>query len=341
MTKTRLDKFLAQKYPQFSRSVWQKIIKKGLVLVDQKPVEPGLLLKEDGQIKIDWLDIKKPQGVDLNQKSDIILKVIFENQDFLIIEKPAGIVTHPTKIGQKNTLVNIILDRYPEIKKVGDDPLRPGIVHRLDKDVSGLMVAARTQAMYEHLVKQFKENIRVQKFGCAYSDRTRSLKATESRLFGYIKKEYLALVYGQPPAESDRISLPIAQVRGSLKRVAITSPRSKKIKKEKEAITEYQVIKKFAGYTLLKIKTLTGRTHQIRVHLKAIGCPIVGDRYYKFKMKNALVRPSDGSRKKLKIDSGRIFLHANYLGFYDLEGQWREFKSGLPRELNNFLKNLN
>jgi len=236
---------------------------------------------------------------------DILLKpnIIYKDNDFLVIEKPAGLLVHPTKYQEENTLVDWLLEEFPEIKDVGGKE-RPGIVHRLDREVSGLMAVAKTQAAYEHLVKQFTQN--------------------------QIKKEYTALVHGQPPREKGTIDLPIGRTKKG-KLVVVQS--RKKIKLEKPAITEYEIIKKFSifnfQFSLLKVRPLTGRTHQIRIHLKSIGCPIVGD--LKYLPKHLRNQETD------KLN--RIFLHASYLGFYDLNGHWREFKSELPVELTNFLNN--
>jgi len=242
--------------------------------------------------------------------SDIKLKVIYEDNNFLVIDKPSGLLVHPTKYEKKNTLIDWLLDKYPEIKNVGlsaealakaGQKDRPGIVHRLDKDVSGLMVIAKTQLTYEHLIKEFGR--------------------------GKVKKKYLALVYGRPPAERGIIDLPIGRTRKGIL-VAIRS--RKKIKFEKPALTKYRVLRVFKNFSLLEVETLTGRIHQIRLHLKSIGCPILGDAPRKFEIRNP----------KFEINSDRIFLHASYLGFYDPDGLWREFRSELPEELKRFIENL-
>jgi len=232
---------------------------------------------------------------------DILLKpnIIYEDNDFLIIEKPAGLLVHPTKYQEENTLIDWLLEKFSEIKDVGEKE-RPGIVHRLDREVSGLMVVAKTQAVYEHLIKQFSQS--------------------------QIKKEYTALVFGQPPREKGTIDLPIGRTKKG-KLVAIKYQKG--IKLEKSAVTEYEVIQRFNNFTLLKVRPLTGRTHQIRIHSKSIGCPLVGDQKYGKK------QIADG-----KWQINRIFLHAGYLGFYDLNGHWREFKSELPITLNNFLNQI-
>jgi 23S rRNA pseudouridine1911/1915/1917 synthase len=226
------------------------------------------------------------------------LEIIYEDNNFLVINKPAGLLVQPTKFQKKETLIDLLLKNYPEIKNVGQKE-RPGIVHRLDKDVSGLMVIAKNQKAFNHLIQQFKEN--------------------------KIKKEYIALVFGSLQKEKGLIDLPIGRTKKG-KLVAIKY--KKKIKFEKPALTEYEVIKKYQEFTLLKVKPLTGRTHQIRLHLKSINHPIVGDKKYSFK------------NLKSKVNLDRIFLHANYLGFLDLEGKYLEFKIDLPTELIKFLENL-
>lgn len=228
---------------------------------------------------------------------DIKIKVIFENDEYLVIDKPAGLLVQPTTHQRENTLVEWLVNKYPEIVNIGQQD-RPGIVHRLDKDVSGLMVIAKTQGSYQNLVGQFKNS--------------------------RVKKEYSAIVYGLPSLQKGTINLPVGRTK---KGKLIAIKYRKGVKLEKSAVTEYEVVKSFNNFSLLKIKPLTGRTHQIRIHLRETGCPIVGDQEHGIK------------NKELKIKNGptRIFLHASYLGFYDLSGQWQECKSELPKEMSEFI----
>jgi len=219
--------------------------------------------------------------------------IIYEDQCFLVLDKPPGLLVHPTKYQKSNTLVDWLVQKYPEIKSIGSEQ-RPGIVHRLDKEVSGLMVIARTEQYFAHLIDQFKRK--------------------------KVRKDYTALVWGHPPQDKGIIDLPWGRTTEG-KIVAVKYRKG--IKQEKEARTEYETIESFGQYTLLKVSPLTGRTHQIRVHLKAINCPIVGDAKY---------------GKKQGPD--RIFLHASYLSFYDLTGRKREFTSQLPDKLKQFLDSL-
>lgn len=300
--KQRIDVFLKKTLPNFSRAAWQKLIKNGEIKVNNKNVEKKYFLKKGDKIKIIQKDLLA-KGLDLNHQFKIKLEVLFENSDFLIINKPAGLTTHPVKSWQEKTLANLILFYYPLIKNIGENSLRPGIVHRLDKEVSGLLIVAKTQEAIEYFKGEFQNH--------------------------RIKKEYLALVHGQPPVDKGIINFPLIKSKSGKTVLA----QKIDLEKIKEAWTEYETIRHFApaGFTLLKVKPLSGRTHQIRVHLKSIGCPIVGDRIYSTKQFNNL------AVKQLN----RIFLHAHKLSFVDLNGQKREFTIDLPEELKNFLKNLN
>jgi len=297
----RLDKILTKKYPKFSRSFWQKVIKSGLVLVNGEKVKPNYFFRPNDQLKIDWKKVKEKNfpSLDLIPYFDIKLKIIHEDKDYLIVEKPSGLLTHPVKSGREKTLVNGLIAKYPEIKEIGKGSLRPGVLHRLDKEVSGIMIFARTKKSFEHFKNEFK--------------------------LRRIKKEYLALVHGRPKLREGEISLPIGRVKGKLKMTAVRINRPGKIKKIKEAKTKYKVLKEWNNFTLLSIRTFTGRTHQIRVHLKAINLPIVGDKKY---------------GRKEDISLGRIFLHASLLGFYDLKGSWQEFRSEVPEDFKNFLTKI-
>jgi 23S rRNA pseudouridine1911/1915/1917 synthase len=180
------------------------------------------------------------------------LKIIEDTGHYIVINKPAGLLVHEAPGSQEPTLVDIILKKYPKIAKVGEDPLRPGIVHRLDREVSGLLVIAKTQDMFDHLKKQFKSR--------------------------QIKKEYTALVYGAPQKPEGEISFNIDRSETIDYKMAAVPTHEER---GRRAITEFEVTEHMGNYTLLKIKPKTGRTHQIRVHLNAYGLPIVGDLVYK------------------------------------------------------------
>ncbi|MDD5431269.1 MAG: RluA family pseudouridine synthase [Candidatus Pacebacteria bacterium] len=226
-------------------------------------------------------------------------QVIYENKDFLILNKPAGLLVHPAPgKEQENSLVDWLLKNYPEVWKVGDEPAtRPGIVHRLDKDTSGIILIPRNQKTFEYFKDLFQSH--------------------------KIKKTYLALVVGNMKQESGIINQPIGIKDGTMKRSAYSS------KMQKPAVTEYKVVKRVnigkKEFTLLEVSPRTGRTHQIRVHLNFIGYPVVGDKLY------------GGSRTKLKGLS-RQFLHAWTLEFTAPDGNRMKFEADLPPELKSFLE---
>jgi 23S rRNA pseudouridine1911/1915/1917 synthase len=228
------------------------------------------------------------------------LNIVFQNDDLLVLEKPAGLLVHQaTEYGTEQTLVDGLIEAFPAIKTVGDDPIRPGIVHRLDRDVSGLMVVAKTQEMFENLKSQFQERT--------------------------TQKIYLALAYGVIPADADDIRLRIARSKSRGRMVA--RPESQE---GKEAVTKYEVLDRFKIATYVRVQILTGRTHQIRAHFKAIDHPLVGDKLYaKKSMKH--IRP---------IELDRIFLHAHELTIRLLDGEEKTFTSELPSDLQTVLENL-
>jgi len=239
------------------------------------------------------------------------LKIVYQDKDFLVINKPAGISIHKTRAKDTNiTLVDFVLEKFPEIKKVGEDPLRPGIVHRLDKDTSGIMLIAKNQTAFKYFKKLFQER--------------------------KIKKTYLALVYGKinlPDGEkTGTIDLPLGKI-GTKQTIRI---KGKKELKERLAVTAYEVLQKLVDsksitrptYSLLYVYPLTGRTHQIRAHLNAIGHPVVCDKLY------------GGKRKLCPLELGRLFLHAQKLEFTSPSGQGLHLEVDPPSELTNFLNSL-
>lgn len=244
---------------------------------------------------------------------------IFENDDYLVINKPAGLIVHGGPGITEEVLTDWLRKSYPEIETVGEDPLRPGIVHRLDKEASGLMLIAKTQKAFLHFKKLF-QNRRV-------------------------VKKYFALVHGQISKDEDVINFPIRRARDGYKMAALPvssetiSDKNKPNNRDrgtikaqdesKEAITEFSVLKKYINYTFLDVKIKTGRTHQIRVHFYAYGHPLLGDPLYftkKTKVKNQ------------KVNLDRIFLVAHELSFKDLNGEKQTFSIKLPSDLEAFLK---
>ena len=290
----RLDKFLTE-IMEATRSQIQRLIRQDTITVNNKPAKSGEIL-EQGDI-IYYPEIE--HSIPVKEGAIPILDVVYEDDDLLVINKPAGLLVHEAlKDERRVTVVDGLLERYPEIAHVGDDPIRPGIVHRLDKDVSGLMVIAKTQSAFDSLKSQFQ-------------NRT-------------IHKEYHALVYGTLPKETDTITLKIDRSKNKGRMVARTGSQE-----GKDAITIYDVLKRFSTATYVNVKILTGRTHQIRVHFQALGYPIVGDKLYKVKR-----------MKFREIPLPRLFLHSHKLSIRLMDGKEKSFTVPLPEELTTLLNTL-
>ncbi|MCX6745976.1 MAG: RluA family pseudouridine synthase [Candidatus Parcubacteria bacterium] len=248
----RLDKFLVTKLP-ISRSQIQKLIKAGDILVNDQKISVHNFLKPGDKIKIPAQKIKNlTTAKKLEPNKKIKFKIVYEDENILVIDKPAGLLVHPTEKMEPDTLVNGLLAKYPEIKDVGDDKLRPGIVHRLDKAVSGLILVCKTQRAFDYFKNLFQKR--------------------------KIKKIYTALVHGQMERAEGEINLPIERAKGKGKMAVKSQDQG-----GKEAITKYILLKQFKNFALLEVELLTGRTHQIRAHLNAIQHPVVGDKLYKQK----------------------------------------------------------
>lgn len=288
----RLDKFLVSCLPDYSRSRLQGLIKEGFVQIN------GRLATKAGQTiqKGDYVEIRLPP----NEPSELIpedipLQVIFENNHLLVINKPAGMVVHPAAGHDTGTLVHAVLAHSPDLQGVGGEQ-RPGVVHRLDKDTSGLILIAKDDQTHHWLQNQFKSR--------------------------NVKKVYLALVDGRPPTPNGRVEASIGRDPAHRKKMAIVASG-----RGREAISEYFTIESFPAHTLLEVHPLTGRTHQIRLHLAFIGCPIVADTLY-------------GHRHPtLRLE--RHFLHAARLTV-TLPGEIapKIFEAPLPIDLSRILDSL-
>ena len=292
----RLDVMLSAITGQ-SRSQAQKLTKAGEVQVNQKIAKANYQLKAGDEVMVKKVATVK----ELTKTAPLpTIKVIKETDDYLVINKPAGLLVHAAAGKRELTLVDWLLQHYPKIKNVGDDKTRPGIVHRLDRDVSGLLLVAKTQPAFLQLKAQFQ---------------SRS-----------IVKEYQALVYGALKQDYGSINFLLSRATSGGKMAA--RPLSQT---GKEALTEYEVIKHFINYTHLKLIIKTGRTHQIRAHLTAFGHPLVGDDLYGTKLTR---------QKNKKFNLGRIWLFASRLSFTDLAGKKQEFKLPMPTELKKVLKEV-
>jgi len=286
---TRLDKFLVKKLPQFSRS----FLARCELLVNSKFAKPAQKIFVG-----DLVEIKIPPLKSLKiEPEKIPLAIIFEDSEILVVDKKSGMVVHPTDHGGhvSGTLVNALLFH---LKKSASDELRPGIVHRLDRGTSGCLVIAKTDSAKTFLGKEFAER--------------------------HVHKKYLALVAGNFKIPSGRIDAPLGRAPSDRTRRQISTAGG-----SREALTEFDVIENLTGCAFLAVKILTGRTHQIRVHLTALGHPILGDDLYGSRKLNARFAPP------------RMFLHAAELQFHHPKTKKLvEFFAPLPDDLEKFLKNL-
>ncbi len=242
--KLRLDRYLAGQMPDVSRSKIQKDIKSGKVSVGGNEIFEGKFVVRAGDdVSYDYEQEEKITA------EEVDLKTVYESGDLLVIDKPPGLVVHPAPGYKGPTVAAGLLHKYKNIRIVGEDQARPGIVHRLDKDTSGVMLIAKTPSMFEYLKDAFASR--------------------------RIKKQYIALVCGIVPSKHGFINNPIGRHATDFRKMTTLLP-----KEPKEAITEYTVIEQVDGYALVRVNLHTGRTHQIRVHFSSLGFPIAGDTLY-------------------------------------------------------------
>ncbi len=283
----RLDKYVCQQLPELSRARAQKLIADGHITVNGRMAKPGLKLRTGDRLEV----AIPPTPPERLVPESIPLNILYEDDDLLVVDKPAGLTVHPAPGHTSHTLVNALLAHLPHLADTGDS-LRPGIVHRLDKDTSGLMLVAKNSKAQDNLIGQFKSHS--------------------------VTKAYMVLVRGHLTPENGIIEAAIGRDPRHRQRMAV-------VVGGREASTEYQVIKYIGDYTLLEVRPQTGRTHQIRVHLGAIGFPVVGDKIYG--VKSPFVP--------------RQFLHACRLGFsLPSSGKYVEFKSDLPADLEQALRDI-
>jgi len=291
----RLDKLVLAQVPDVSRSQVQAWVKDGLVTVDGEQVKPGVKLKGGEQIQV---EIPSDDAQTL-QAEAIPLDIIYDDEVIAVINKPAGMVVHPGVGHESGTLVHALLHHFPQVSAMAADDIaqaRMGIVHRLDKETSGLLVIAKEIDALENLMVQFQDRM--------------------------VDKTYLALLEREPNTATGRIDAPIGRDKNQRKRMAVSHDG-------KPAITEYTVIDTGFrdGQALAEIKLLTGRTHQIRVHMAFIRCPVVGDSVYGY--------------RKQRVKMRRHFLHAARLSFdHPTSGETLTFESSLPAGLQDIMSKL-
>jgi len=286
----RLDVFLAEKAAPLTRSQIRKHIDSGEALVNELKQRPGYRMREGDRVEF-VLPVFRPQRL---EAENIALQVVHQDEDVVVLEKPSGMVVHPGAGRAQHTLVHALLFHFPEIRDIGPAE-RPGIVHRLDKETSGLLVVARSPRAYESLREQFNSR--------------------------QVEKEYTGLVWGRIAKAEGRIHWALGRHARNRERMSIRS------RKSRPAETLYRVRQRYADFTLLDIRPITGRTHQIRVHLAASGHPLVGDTRY--------------GRRQGRVRCPRLFLHARHLAFFHpLTGHRVVYSSPLPEDLAVFLEGL-
>jgi len=300
----RLDSYIAAHLTDFSRSRAALLIRQGFIQVDGQPSKPGYKVKPDEHIEV---RIPAPTPSELVAEP-LPLDILFEDHDIIVINKPAGMVVHPAAGHYTGTLVHGILHRCPDLEGIGAEK-RPGIVHRLDKDTSGVLVVAKNDPAHHSLAGQFK---------------ARS-----------IQKSYLALILGVPKTSGGQIDLPVGRHPVERKKMSTRGSRGR------QALTLWKVRERFQGAALLEIELKTGRTHQIRVHCQAMGYPIVGDSVYGPKgALKSLAHSSPALHRVLK-KARRQMLHAWRLGFiHPGKDERLSFEAPLPEDMASILEEL-
>ena len=284
----RLDKYLANN-TEYSRAIISKMLEADYITVNEKIEKPSYKVRENDNIEIkdgfiEETDIKP---------TEMNLDIVFEDNDIMIINKPSGLVVHPGSGNQENTLVNGLMHYTNNLSDINGEE-RPGIVHRIDKDTSGLLMVAKNDLAHESLVNQLVEKT--------------------------VTRRYIALVHGVIPHDNGTIDAPIGRDPKDRKKMTV-------IEGGKHAVTHFKVLRRFKDFTLIECRLETGRTHQIRVHMKYIGYPLAGD-------------PQYGPRKTIGGEHGQ-FLHAAILGFdHPKTGEYLEFSTPLPSYFEEALESL-
>lgn len=290
-TGKRVDTFLSTKCDGLSRSAITKKIEKGMVLVNGKIISKSYKLAESDTIEI---TLEDPVELDVVPQ-DIPLDIVYEDDDILVVNKPKGMVVHPAAGNYTDTLVNALMYHCKDSLSGINGVLRPGIVHRIDKNTSGLLIVAKNDRSHHHLAEQIKEHS--------------------------FTREYVTIVYGNIKDDSGTVNAPIGRHPIDRKKMCVTEKNSR------NAVTHFEVIERLSGYTFIRCRLETGRTHQIRVHMAYIGHPVAGDDVY-------------GPKKVIKSLNGQC-LHAQKIGFiHPTTGEYLEFTSDVPKSFAEFLHKL-
>ncbi|PID00103.1 MULTISPECIES: RluA family pseudouridine synthase [unclassified Sporosarcina] len=288
LTGNRIDKALATLQPDWSRTQIQQWVKDEHIKVNDSSVKPNYKVKTDDQVIVELPEVEEYDV----EAENLHLEIVYEDQDVLVVNKPVGMVVHPSAGHVSGTLVNGLMHQVTDLSGI-NGVLRPGIVHRIDKDTSGLLMVAKNDKAHVSLVNQLVAKS--------------------------VNRVYTALVHGHIPHDNGTIDAPIGRDKRDRQRMAV-------VDEGKNAVTHFKVLERFGAYTLVECRLETGRTHQIRVHMKYIGYPLVGD-------------PKYGQRKT--IDFGGQVLHAGTVGFdHPTTGEYMEFTAPLPENYKQLLNEL-
>lgn len=283
----RIDRYLSAAYPAYSRSFWQRLLKDGLVAVSGAAVKPNYLLN-GGEAVLAHL----PEAEELAAEAeDIPLDIVFEDGDIIVVNKPRGMVVHPAAGNHRGTLVNALLGHCRDLSGI-NGVLRPGIVHRIDKETTGLIIAAKNDRAHQRL--------------------------TEAWHTDAVNRYYLALLHGNMPEPLGTIEAPIGRHPKDRKKMTVLPGEGRR------AVTHYKVIERLGKYTLVECKLETGRTHQIRVHMKYLGYPLVGDTVY-------------GSKGRSAVNIGMLLHSARLDILHPVTGERLFFEAPLPEDFREFL----
>lgn len=301
----RIDRYLAMRLPDYSRTFIQKLIKEGEVLVNGRTVKSSYDIQ-----KGDVISVRVPVFEDDKiAAEDIPLDIVYEDDYLMVINKPYDMVVHPAGGHPSGTLVNALTYHCQNLSQV-NGPLKAGIVHRLDRDTSGVMLTIKSDAVHSHIAMQFEKR--------------------------YVKKEYIAVVEGELMFDSDEIHLPIGRHKSDSQKMAVRRDIGK------DAISTYEVMERFNGYTMVKVMPKTGRTHQIRVHMRSIGHPVVADFLYSDHESYYLsdLLPKEREPGEIPIIE-RQALHAHKIEFFHpIQNKKMEFQADLPADMSLLIKTL-
>lgn len=298
----RLDVFIAARVPDLTRSAVRRLIETDRVTVDAEPAKPSLKLKGGERIIIEI----PPPIPSTPTAEEIPLEILYEDGDLIVLNKPSGMSVHPGAGNPGGTVVNALLAHCDDLSGIGGE-IRPGIVHRIDKDTTGVIVVAKNDRSHQGLARQFKEHT--------------------------IKRVYLALVYGSPKTDKGRIESSIGRHPVDRKRMSGSARRGK------NAVTHWRIRERFGPVSAVELRLETGRTHQIRVHLSEAGFPLLGDPVYGGSGRLSGVK--DTKLRALIRDLGRQALHAQVLGFvHPGTGEYLEFSAPVPEDMDRIIEYL-